>query len=306
MGYDVVSAVNNAGNSIGYTEVAPDSYEAVLWNAAGAAVLAETNDAFASINNAGNIGGDTVIGSSVFATEWAPNGSILWQGGTWGEIVVINKYGAAAGYTSGTDNTPAYWSPTGQEALLQHNGTIKSGKYTETQSTWSDIVAINDFGQIFGYAGFGKSYHESTDAVRWDGNGQETVLALLPGTTSSFPAGYFSGAMNDRGICVGSCENANETIATRWNANGTAINLGKVLGPDWSQTVAYGINNADDIIGSGDYNGTFSAFELLWVPKAGSADNGSYVNASSPNALAASAVHEHAAQAWSAVGHSSS
>ena len=43
-------------------------------------------------------------------------------------------------------------------------------------------------------------------------------------------------------------------------------------------------------MGTGTYNGINEAFELLWVPKAGAVDGGTYINSTNHNALAA-ALH---------------
>jgi hypothetical protein len=51
-----------------------------------------------------------------------------------------------------------------------------------------------------------------------------------------------------------------------------------------------GINDSRDISGYGVDNGLQTAFELLWVPKAGTIDGGTYINATNHNALAA-ALH---------------
>ena len=53
-----------------------------------------------------------------------------------------------------------------------------------------------------------------------------------------------------------------------WQASGKATNLGAVLGSAWSNTVAVGINNIDDVIGYGDYNGAISGFLLIDPPGA--------------------------------------
>ena len=150
------------------------------------------------------------------------------------------------------------------------------------------VYGINDSGHSVGSFG--------NDAVEWASNGTATVLNNLPNVSYSSVAE----GINNSGSVVGYCSTSHGDVATYWSKMGAVQNLQAVLGAGWHKPVAEGINDAGDIVGTGHYNGVSSAWELLWVPKAGSADNGSYVNAASPNAL-----HEHAALAWSAVGHSS-
>ena len=90
---------------------------------------------------------------------------------------------------------------------------------------------------------------------------------------------------------VGYVENsADVTTAMYWGARGHATNLNTILGSAWTDTVASGINNAGDIVGTGNYNGLMEAFELIRVKAAGAWTSTHYVE-SHDNVLAASAVH---------------
>jgi len=155
-------------------------------------------------------------------------------------------------------------------------------------------VAINASGHSVGSSG--------NDAVEWSKDGTATVLADLPGTESAAAV-----AINKEGASVGYCLVGGTAVATHWSAAGVVKNLQTILGAGWTDTGAAGINNAGDICGSGMHNGVESAFELLWVPKAGSTDNGSYVNAASQSILAASAIHapvtESSSHGFASVGH---
>jgi hypothetical protein len=70
--------------------------------------------------------------------------------------------------------------------------------------------------------------------------------------------------MNDKGQSVGYADVAGGgTEAVLWQASGKATNLDSILGADWSDTRAVGINGLGDIIGYGHYqtvsvSGTFS------------------------------------------------
>ena len=58
-----------------------------------------------------------------------------------------------------------------------------------------------------------------------------------------------------------------------WQPSGKATNLGAILGSDWTNTEAVGINDVGDIVGYGRYNnGTVSgSFGFLLTPVTGPA-----------------------------------
>jgi hypothetical protein len=58
-----------------------------------------------------------------------------------------------------------------------------------------------------------------------------------------------------------------DLVAALWSPTGAGTNLGAVLGPAWSDTVAVGLNNLGDIIGYGDYRGGQYGFLLAPVPE---------------------------------------
>ena len=64
-----------------------------------------------------------------------------------------------------------------------------------------------------------------------------------------------------------------------------------VLGSDWNDTVATGINNVGDMVGYGDYQGSMSAFLLMHVSTASSDRYHVVVTHNSTSALAA--AHDH-------------
>lgn len=159
-----------------------------------------------------------------------------------------------------------------------------------------EAFAINDSGRSIGKNGYGTS-------TEWTKTGATTALGSLRGGTG----GNELWAINDHDTAVGADLTKHGKVATLWSATGKAKNLQEFLGAGWSDTQANAINDAGDICGVGDHNNVQSAFELLWVPAAGSADNGSYINAASQSVLAASAVHapvtESAAHGFASVGH---
>jgi hypothetical protein len=62
-------------------------------------------------------------------------------------------------------------------------------------------------------------------------------------------------AINASGESVGYSLTASGEEAVLWSSLGIATNLGAVLGSDWSDTQAVGINAVGDIVGYGEYNG---------------------------------------------------
>ncbi len=281
-------AINGYGDSSGLSETGFGA-EAVYWNAAGAstplASLGTSNvgsghadDQGMAINNLGEIGGQ----STGRRLLWSDTGSIIWHSSHVDSgISAINAASASVGFD---DGNPAYWSPRGRETLLAEPG----------GSAQDRVSAINASGHSVGYSG--------TDAVEWSRTGAATVLADLPGTT-----GAEAMAINKTGASVGYCYGSFGYAATHWSATGKVLDLQTILGPGWTTTQATGINDAGDICGYGVDNGVHSAWELLCVSKAGSTDNGSYVNAASHDVLTASAVHapvtESAAHGFASVGH---
>jgi len=286
-GYDLVSAINSKGDSVGYSWIpnsssAGHSLEAVYWNASGASTVLTTllnagdgDSEAAGINDAGLICGV----SNDKAVIWSNTGAILWSSPDQDSAAyAINKNGATVGQ-DGTNQ--AYWSPTGTETLLD-NPILGSQNENE-------VIALNAFGESIG-GGFNPEVHHWT-AMKWSDTGAVTVLQELPGGI-----GDDAYAINADGGIVGYCQKAGKyattDVATYWEPDGKAIDLQTILGPGWNDTVADGINNAGDICGNGRYHGLRESFLLIPV-KGGAMDSTHYVE-SHQNVLAASAIHAHA------------
>ncbi len=64
----------------------------------------------------------------------------------------------------------------------------------------------------------------------------------------------FALALNNAGHSVGYADIAGGgSEAVLWQEGGTATNLGAILGSDWTNTEAVGINNVGDIVGYGHF-----------------------------------------------------
>ena len=92
----------------------------------------------------------------------------------------------------------------------------------------------------------------------WSSTGTETILQSNGESSEAV-------ALNNIGSSVGFVSTSTGNEATLWSSKGTAKDLNLILGPAWSNTEAVGINNAGDIVGSGDYQGTMLAFLLMHV-----------------------------------------
>lgn len=242
-----------------------------------------------TVTDLGTLGGNLsfaygVSNSGVVAGSAAlPNGDqhpFLWQNG---KMVDLGTAGGANGSgqnpsgslrvpivteTSRTDPQGGDFCGWGTHRICLA-GYWKDGKLT-TLPTLGGNNAIgfsgNERGQIVGYAE--KSTPDATCAqpgklafapAMWSPNGEISELSLPKGDSAGWAYG-----VNDKGEAVGAtgtCENVSAPAANGFLAgpravlweNGIPRDLGK-LGPD-GDTVAVGINNRTEIVGSSAYRG---------------------------------------------------
>ena len=251
--YNGVLRINDAGQIITNT-----SYRPVLYDGKPEPLTGGTYGAVYGLNNQG-----VVVGSSYFnaggnggywAAEWAGNTMTQIDAGsanTYSAAYAINDGGAVVGEASqGAQGwyyapaTAALWR-NGQQTTL---GTL-GGNY-------SLAYGINASGAVIGWSQLtgatGVSYYDSSSPVHafvWNG-GTMTDLGVLAGGKSSDAQG-----VNDSGQIVGSSETAPQGLysyvalhAVTWNG-GAIADLGTLGGPG---SIAYAINNAGVIVGSGD------------------------------------------------------
>jgi len=108
------------------------------------------------------------------------------------------------------------------------------------------------------------------EAILWGAKGGIAAVLKDPGGQGK----EFALAINNSGQSVGYADIAGGgTEAVLWQPSGKAMNLGAVLGSDWTKTEAVGINDVGDIVGYGNFNnGTNSGtFGFLLTPSAGTA-----------------------------------
>ena len=271
-------AINVNGESAGYQKTTK-GYDAILWHAKGVAKLLGDpgQEHFAqalAINGSGHSAGyacTTVTAGNckdTEAVEWAPGGKATVldyaDGGSDSEALAINKSDYAVGWsTTATGGYDAVrWSSIGFATVLQGlNGSLVSL-----------AVAENNHGQSIGYS---DTQSGGDDAILWGPQGGIVAVLKDPGGVGI----EFALAINDSGRSVGyACTSVSDgacvdTEAVLWQSTGKATNLGGLLGPDWTNTEALGINDLGDIIGYGDYNnGTLNGtYGFLLTPSAGAA-----------------------------------
>jgi hypothetical protein len=249
-----------------------------LWHAKGVAKLLGDpgQEHFAqalAINGSGHSAGyacTTVTAGNCQDTEavlWAPGGKATVldyaDGGSDSEALAINKSNYAVGWsTTATGGYDAVrWSTTGAATVLKGL----------QGSSVSLAVAENNHGQSIGYS----ATATGDEAILWGPEGGIAAALKDPGGQGI----EFALAINNSGRSVGyACTAVSggecvDTEAVLWQSTGKATNLGALLGSDWSDTEAVGINDLGDIIGYGDYNnGTLNGtYGFLLTPSAGAA-----------------------------------
>jgi probable HAF family extracellular repeat protein len=234
----------------------------------------------ASVNNSGQIVGLTGNGGQYHSELWQPAapdssdftpiklGSLAVGGGN-SAADSINDAGQVVGYANTGDYIHAFlWQPTANnraDGTMIDLGTLGSS-LGSTQA--SDI---NAGGQIVGIA-TSVTYEQS--AFLWSPetpNGTKGTMRRL----NSASAGSSVGAgINDFGAVVGSegiWSGDQRPHALLWDKYGQPIDLNQSLEPvsgnGWNLWSAFDINNAGQIVGKGDYDGSQRLFLLTPTPE---------------------------------------
>ena len=263
-------AINAKGWSVGYITTKNGLLDAFLWHPGGVGTTlkdpgGQGKAEALAINGAGQSAGyvDIAAPGVSEAVLWGSKGhaTVLQDvaGGVGhSEAVAINASGFTVGWAfTATGEDAVRWSPTGTATVLHG---LKG-------STVSVAVAENNVGQSIGYSDTAKG---AQDAILWGSKGGIAAVLQDPGG-QGFEQAL---AINNSGKSVGYADIAGGgTEAVLWQPSGKATNLGGLLGPDWTNTEAVGINNVGDIVGYGHFNnGTLSGtFGFLLTPPAGTA-----------------------------------
>jgi probable HAF family extracellular repeat protein len=245
----VATAVNNAGQVVGYSAPTASTVHAFRWRA-GVLTDLGTNPGGGysranAINDAGQVAGtaDRVPGGFGYPVRWSRAGAITDLGGP-----VANALGVGNGI-----------DPLGRVVGGQRPGNSEGdplGTLYRADGTRVDLGpnlgvanAINAAGQIVGQP-----------AYIWR-NGTVTFLPGFPGTGEVTAV-----AISATGVVVGSAGAGGSELAVRWQ-NGSPVNLGTVDGI--TRNRATGVNAAGQIVGTADPQCVPCAAPRAWVWQSG-------------------------------------
>jgi probable HAF family extracellular repeat protein len=179
------------------------------------------------VNNAGQVVGRTLIGTSTIATIWngtSPTGLGLLLGGTASGANGINN----SGQVVGTSNTAA----TSTQATIW-NGITPTA--LQPLGSFALALGINSSGQMAGYTASGGNFR----ALFWN---SASATPVVLGTRWSI-----GNAINESGQVAGASGNSGgDCQATVWNGTTPTI-LGMPTGAFVS--VGYAVNNSADVAG---------------------------------------------------------
>jgi probable HAF family extracellular repeat protein len=254
--------INNSGRIVGKSYTSLGRYHAFFYDEGqmtDLGVLPGNDQSQArSINDIGQIVGATEPSGPIQAfiyynSAMTPVGTL---GGTQSSAYGINNHGQIVGDSWVTN------SGLSDTAFVYSNGTMQAlgnlGNLTAIQG-----FAINDNGQITGYAGTGGS---STAVMRGFllSGGTMTDLGNLGGLlTNVIPL-----AINNRAQIVGNISGAANASHAFLYSGGTMNLLDNLIDPDsgWTLIHATGINNNGQIVGSGR-NPSFDTHAFLLTPR---------------------------------------
>jgi probable HAF family extracellular repeat protein len=179
-----------------------------------------------------------------------------------------------------------------EDAFLYHGGTMTDlgGLATDSQgnSRGSEATAINDSGQIVGYAQVTTAGGDGTEHAFIYSNGVMTDLGAGDGSTALginnagqvigvWASGYYvesngvftnlsalPAGINDKGDIVGYAQTADGQSNPYLYTEGQTTALSSLLPANsgWTLTNAMAINNSDQIVGTGMYQGKQQAYLL--------------------------------------------
>jgi probable HAF family extracellular repeat protein len=262
--YSWAAALNNAGQVVGNANVVQVGPPHAFLYSNG--VMRDLGTIFAGgdrseargINNAGQIVGWAATTSSISGNDF-PWHAFIYSNGVARDLGTIdnapgNSFALGinnAGQVVGWSDTKA---PVGSHAFLYSNGVMHDlGTFG---GIYSAAFAINDLGQVVGYADTPTELHAFLYS-----NGVMYDLGTLGGDFS------IAQAINEFGQIVGystTSSNPNSDHAFLFS-DGVMVDLNTLIPPNsgWELTGAYGINDSGQIVGVGRFDGSdFRAFLL--------------------------------------------
>jgi probable HAF family extracellular repeat protein len=232
--------VNSSGTATGSFYVNGQAH-GVIWNGAGYTDLG-ANTYGAAINDTGQVaGGD---GQAFLYSDGSLRQLGYLPGGNWSAAYAVNDSGAVAGY--GTEGPGQFRGFVWYGGALVPLGTLGGSS--------SYAFDLNNSGQVAGAASTSSGYLHAF----LDSNGRMVDLGTLGGSSS------YAYGLNDSGYAVGYSSLANGSDHAFLYANGQLIDLNSLLpsGSGWQLLQAYGINDNNQIVGTGLFDGQQHAFEF--------------------------------------------
>jgi hypothetical protein len=302
-------AINNAAQSVGYSQTAGNGADAVLWSPSGMATVLQDaggrgNSFVNGINDAGqSVGYSYTAGGGADAVRWSPSGraTVLQDVGGQGRSFAnaINDAGQSVGWSK-TASCPrlqecsadaVLWSASGKATVLQDVG----------GQGFSYPNAVNASGQSVGYS----LSASGMDTVLWSPSGKATLLQDVGG-----PIDNFAYAINASGWSVGDSfvcggpQGCARNDAVLWSPSGKATVLQDVGGRGFSWVVA--INDAGWSVGYSQtaFSPSAAYDAVLWSPagKATVLKDGSQANAINDAGWSVGLANGDDAMAWSPSG----
>jgi probable HAF family extracellular repeat protein len=290
----VANAINNDGAVTGYSYVSPTNYHAFLYisnNLTDIGTLGGPNSQGRGINSRGDI-----VGSSWLATN-SPNNSdpetFIWRHNQFIHIPPfggndrscdgygINHEGRISGISFLYSPNPRWWGYVWHDS--NGNGSnewsemklLGSLAPKDSGGEYSGANDLNDIGQVVGWTGITSVKPDPVHAFlitasneQWKipdssinpANALMQDLGALESPTNSSSAK----AINNQTWIVGSSSTSSGTNQAFLWRNGVMTNLNQLIVPSsgWVLTNATGINEHNEIVGSGLYQGQQRAFLL--------------------------------------------
>ena len=233
--------LNDAGAATGNYYSGGQSH-GVIWTGTGSTIDLGAGSYGTAINDAGQaVGGN---GQAFIYSDGTVHQLGTLPGGNWSAAYSINSFGAVAGYGNVAPGVfrGFYWSG----GSLVPIGTLGGSS--------SYAMDINNSNQIVGNASTRSGYFHAF----LDSNGVMKDLGTLGGSSS------YAYAINDGGIVVGYSTIGSGDPRAFFDYNGQLIDLNSMLpaGSGWLLMQAYGINDRNQIVGTGLFGGQEHAFEL--------------------------------------------
>ena len=292
----VATAINESGDVTGYSQVSPTNSHAFLFSSnvlADLGTLGGPNSWGRAINDRRD-----VAGSSQLVTNYPSNSdpeSFFWRTNRFTHLPPYasdhnscDAYGVSAGGT--VCGITFIYVPDGRWWAyiwddLNDNGLRDTGEMhvlgsLGTDYSWGEMssaVAINDIGQVVGWSGITNTVYprrailvSSVDGVWKLPHGDENTndptnlfmqaLGTLGGPTNN----SYATAINNRSWVVGYSDMPSGTNQAFLWRNGEMVNLNSLIPPlsGWVLTTATGINDHNEIVGTGLFQGQSRAYML--------------------------------------------